>query len=315
MHTLIQADNFRKVTPPVFLATGFFDGLHLGHRRVLETAVNQAHAVGGSAWALTFDQHPLSILAPERRPPLLTTICQRLDLFASVGLDGCLMLPFTRELANLTPVEFIALITNGPAKPVKAICCGDNWRFGQKAAGSPTWLRTEAGIDVTIVPPALPNAAPVSRTRSRVAVTQGDLTNATAMLGRPYSIREIVRHGRGIARTLGMATANFHPAAEVMPPVGVYAVRSSIGDRTVDGVASLGWRPTFADARPESPVLEVHFFDFHGDLYGAQLEISFVGYIRNEVRFDSPAALVQQVESDITAARKIFNNLPPLPAS
>ena len=156
----------------------------------------------------------------------------------------------------------------------------------------------------------MPSASrPTWSTRVRNAIQQGDMAEAAAMLGRPYAIREIVRHGRGVARKLGMATANFHPAAEVMPPLGVYAVRSAIGDRVVDGVASLGWRPTFADARPEAPVLEIHFFDFNGDLYGALLEVSFIARLRDELCFPTAEALVKQIAADIVAARAILANV------
>lgn len=310
MHTLIHADTFRQIPSPVVLAAGFFDGVHIGHQRVLEAAVAQARNAGGQAWALTFDQHPLAVLDPERRPPMLTTIGHRLDLMATVGIDGCLMLPFTPYLAALPPEAFLARITNGPGQPVSAVCCGDNWRFGNRAAGSPAWLRKHGGLTVTVVPPALYESEPVSSTRIRKAIQAGDLATAATMLGRPYAVYETVRRGRGIARTLGMATANFHPDAEVMPPVGVYAVRSAIGDRAVDGVASLGFRPTFADARPVQPVLEVHFFDFDGDLYGASLEIAFIARIRDERLFESPAALAQQVQKDIADARASLSDTP-----
>ena len=147
---------------------------------------------------------------------------------------------------------------------------------------------------------------PVSSTRIRAAIQKGELADAAAMLGRSYSIRETVVHGRGVGRKLGMATANVHPAAEVLPPLGVYAVRTWIGDRAVDGVASLGFRPTFADARPETPILETHFLDFDGDLYGATLDIAFIARLREERKYATPEALMRQVRRDITAARRIF---------
>jgi riboflavin kinase/FMN adenylyltransferase len=302
MHTLIQPDVFRGISAPVVLAAGFFDGVHLGHRRVLDAAIAQARATGGQAWALTFDQHPLAILDPQRRPPLLTPIEHRLDLLASAGLDGCLMIPFTRELAACTPADFIAQITDGPGQPVSAVCCGANWRFGRHADGTPDWLRAH-GIAVQIVPAAVHGALTVSSTRIREAIRSGDLAAAAAMLGRPYTISETVRHGRGVARTLGMATANIHPEAEVLPPVGVYAVRSAIGDRPVDGVANLGFRPTFPDAQTANPVLEVHLFDFAGDLYSARIDIAFIARLRDERVFPSPAALAMQIRADCEAAR------------
>jgi len=305
MHTLIQPEDFRNNPFPVVLAAGFFDGVHRGHRRVLDAAIAQARAAGGQAWALTFDQHPLAILAPDQRPPLLTPIEYRLDLLAAAGLDGCLMLPFTPELATLSPTDFLNQITNGPDHPVHAVCCGANWRFGRNASGTPEWLRAQ-GVGVTIVPAACHAAIDISSTRIREAIRDGDFATATAMLGRPYAIRETVRHGRRVARTLGLATANIHPEAEVLPPVGVYAIRTAIGDRPVGGVANLGFRPTFPDAQPATPILEVHLFDFAGDLYAARLEVAFIARIRDERAFDSPAALTEQIHADITAARALL---------
>jgi riboflavin kinase / FMN adenylyltransferase len=308
MRTLIQPECFRALRGPIMLAAGFFDGVHVGHQLVLNGAVREARRRGGQAWALTFDQHPLSILAPEHRPPLLTPLEVRLDRLAATGIDGCLVLPFTRTLAGLTPAEFVALLC-GRAQRVVNIRCGANWRFGARAAGDVAELARLGrahGFRVTVVRAAHYHGLPVSSTRIRKAIQRGNLASATAMLGRPYSIRETVVRGRGVGRTLGMATANVHPSAEVLPPIGVYAVRTWIGDRLVDGVANLGLRPTFADARPDTPILETHFLDFDGDLYGATLDIAFIVRLRDERKYPSPAALMVQVRRDITAARRIF---------
>ncbi len=290
------------------LAAGFFDGVHIGHRLVLDSAVREAQRCGGQAWALTFDQHPLSILAPEHRPPLLTPLEVRLERMAATGIDGCLVLPFTRALAALTPEQFVSLLC-GRNHHVVNIRCGANWRFGARAAGDVAELRRlglQHGFRVTVVRAAQFRKRIVSSTRIREAIQRGNLTNATAMLGRPYTIRESVVRGRGVGRTLGMATANVHPSAEVLPPIGVYAVRTWIGDRPVNGVASLGFRPTFADARPVTPIFEAHFLDFEGDLYGATLDIAFIARLRDERKYPSPAALMVQVRRDISAARRIF---------
>ncbi len=309
MRTLIQPDIFRDLPGPIILAAGFFDGVHVGHRAVLAGAVALARARHGQAWALTFDQHPLSILAPTRRPPLLTPLEVRLERLAEAGLDGCLMLPFTRELAACSPEAFVDLICVAPGH-IAAIRCGANWRFGHHASGDPALLADlgrSRGFTVEIVPAALHDASPISSTRIRCAIQEGRLPDAAAMLGRPYTIRETVVRGRGVGRQLGMATANLHPSAEVLPPTGVYAVRTWLGDRPVDGVANLGVRPTFADAPPADPVLEIHVLDFAGDLYGATLDIAFVARLRDERPFPSPRELVEQIERDIVAARAILS--------
>jgi len=309
MRTLLHPERFRALRGPIVLAAGFFDGVHVGHRLVLESAVREARRRGGRAWALTFDQHPLSILAPKRRPPLLTPLEVRLERLADTGMDGCLVLPFTRMLAALTPATFVALLC-GRAHHVVNIRCGANWRFGSGASGDVAELSRlgrEHGFHVTVVRAARYHGRPVSSTRIREAIQRGRLADATAMLGRPYSIRETVVRGRGIGRTLGMATANVHPSAEVLPPIGVYAVRTWIGDRPMEGVASLGFRPTFAGARPKTPILETHVLDFDGDLYGATLDIAFIARLREERKYPSSAALMAQIRRDIAAARRIFS--------
>lgn len=308
MRTLIHPARFRAQRGPIILAAGFFDGVHVGHRLVLDSAVREARRCGGQAWTLTFDQHPLSILAPTERPPLLTPLEVRLDRIAAAGINGCLVLPFTKALAALSPAEFVALLC-GHNRHVASIRCGANWRFGARAAGDVRELARlgrEHGFRVTVVRAASFRNRPISSTRIREAIQRGRLADATAMLGRPYSIRETVVRGRGVGRTLGMATANVHPAAEVLPPIGVYAVQTWIGDRPVQGVASLGFRPTFADARPDAPILETHFLDFDGDLYGATLDIAFLTRLRDEKKYPSPAALMAQIRRDIAAARRVF---------
>jgi riboflavin kinase/FMN adenylyltransferase len=307
MRTLIDPARFRALRGPVVLAAGFFDGVHRGHARVLGMAMRLARRLRGQAWALTFDQHPLAVLAPGRRPPLLTPLEVRLERLAAAGLDGCLLLPFTRALAALPPADFVAEL-GGRNGPLVRVLCGANWRFGANAAGNPRILERlgrERGFGVTVVPAARHDGRSISSTRIREAIQAGRLEDAARMLGRPYSIREVVVRGRGVGRTLGMATANVHPSAEVLPPLGVYAVRTWIGDRPVDGAAGLGFRPTFPDARPEAPVLEVHLFDFAGDLYGATLDIAFLKRLRGERRYATPAALMRQVQRDLAAARRV----------
>lgn len=308
MRTLIQPARFRALPGPIVLAAGFFDGVHMGHRRVLAGAQTRARTVGGQAWALTFDQHPLALLAPNHRPPLLTPLEVRLEQLAATGLDGCLLLPFTRSLAAQSPQAFVQLLC-GRRPAVVEIHCGRNWSFGAQAAGTPALLAElgrEYGFRVVIAPAVRYRNQPISSTRIRRAIQESRLAEAAAMLGRAYTIRETVVRGRGVGRTLGMATANLHPAAEVLPPMGVYAVRTWIGDRAVDGVANLGLRPTFAEARPADPVLEIHLLDFAGDLYGASLNIAFIARLRDERTFASPAALLRQVRQDVVEARRLL---------
>ena len=308
MRTLRQPSRFSALPGPIVLAAGFFDGMHRGHQRVLAGALARARCCGGQAWVLTFDRHPLALLAPGKQPPLLMPLDVRLKQIAATGVDGCLVLPFTRALAALSPEAFVAMLC-GRSRHVAAISCGANWRFGARAAGDPAELARlgrRYGFRVTVMRAATAGGRPISSTRIRRAIVAGHLHEAAVMLGRPYAIRGTVVRGRGVGRTLDMATANIQPDADVLPPLGIYAVRARIGRRTVDGVASFGFRPTFADARPEKPLLEVHLFDFVGDLYGATLDVAFIQRLRPERRYPSPDALMAQVKRDIAQARRVL---------
>ena len=299
MRLLRAIADFRAAGRDVAFAAGFFDGVHLGHRRVIESA----RARGGEAWALTFARHPSTVLAPGNPRPLLTPLDARLELLAAAGLDGCLLLDFTPRLASMPPREFVESL--GPN--ARSFHSGAAWRFGHNGAGTPGLLRAW-NHDVEVVPAVLWRGEPVSSTRVRGAVLAGDLDAAAHMLGRPYSIREAVIPGRAIGRGLGAPTLNFSPVADVLPPHGVYAARVRLpGDAEPrGGVANFGFRPTFPD-RPDAPVLEVHLFDPPGrDTQGLAVEIQFAARLRDERAFDSPAALAAQIRRDCDAARQAF---------
>ena len=319
MKVLTEISDFRALPGALVLAAGFFDGVHKGHQFVLAGAVERAREIAGQAWVLTFDRHPLAALAPSRCPPLLTTLEERLALLERSGVDGALVLEFTRRLAVQPPKTFIEWLCTDPAQSqterhadhVCEIRCGRNWRFGWRAAGTPELLAQfgeRYGFRVVVVPYAEYRGSEISSTRVRCAVREGRLDDAAAMLGRSYAMRGIVMRGRGVGQRLNAATANIQPNCEVLPPNGVYAVRVRVeGDpQLVNGVANLGMRPTFADALPDRAVLETHLLDFSGDLYGKTLEVSFLTRLRDERAFDSPEALTRQIAEDIRSAQRCF---------
>ncbi len=297
--------------PNIVLAAGFFDGVHLGHRQILSSTLACARKNGAKAWVLTFDPHPLAVVAPERKPPLLTRLELRLELLAELGVDGCLLVSFTKELAPLSPEQFIPLIFSGWMKPDHhcTVVSGDNWRFGHDRAGSLAALASisQGKIDILQAPMVEHEGRRVSSSIIRATIKNGELVEATAMLGHPHLIRERTLYGRGIGMKLGFATANFRPEAEVLPPVGVYEVetciRSHDPNRWLKGVANLGYRSTFADSDLHTPELEVHILDFEGDLHGEELDVRFIRRLRDELKFDTVDALVQQVKLDILAVR------------
>lgn len=297
--------------PNIVLAAGFFDGVHLGHRQILSSTLACAQQHGSQAWVLTFEPHPLVVVAPDRKPPLLTRLALRLELLAESGVDGCLLMPFTKELASLSPEQFISSVFSGWMKPQHqcTVVSGDNWRFGRDRAGSLAAIASISGGKIKILntPMVEHEGRRVSSSVIRAAIKNGDLIEANAMLGRPHMVRERTLYGRGIGAKLGFATANFKPEAEVLPPVGVYEVEACIRSHKpsvwLKGVANLGYRPTFVDSDLHAPELEVHILDFEGDLHGEELDVRFIRRLRDELKFDTIDALVQQVKLDILAVR------------
>ena len=313
MKLVKTSEGLAEDVPSIALAAGFFDGVHLGHRGILSATLDRARAIGGEAWALTFEPHPLAIIAPERRPKLLTSLDLRLELLSAAGLDGCMLLPFTTETAALTPAQFVQKLLGGWMERGRTctVASGDNWRFGGNRAGKLADIETLSGGDISVleVPIVMYGGSRVSSSRIREAICAGKLQDAAAMLGRPHMIRERTAIGTGEGAKLGFATANITPRAEVMPPVGgVYEVAvsrlSHKEDGWMKGVANYGFRPTFPNARPDVALLEVHILDFRGDLHGEALDVVFIRKLRDEVKFKTRGELIRQMKADVQAVRE-----------
>ena len=305
MKIVRQPAEVPRAAGPVALAIGFLDGVHLGHQQVIRAAMARAHSIGGEAWVMTFEPHPLQILRPGKAPPLLTPTPQKLRLLEALGVDGCLLIPFTPALAQREPEDFIADLA-GALPPLAGVAVGANWTFGHRGRGDTELLRAlgeRHDFVVEIVAPVLVGGAPVSSTRVRQAVQTGDLRGAAALLGRPFSVCGRVEPGRGVGRGLGFPTANLDALHELHPPKGVYAVQAQFDGVRRGGAAYFGHRPTF-DATPQ-PVLEVHLFDTDADLYGKELEVFFLAHLRGDQLFASPEALRLQIERDVARARAI----------
>lgn len=305
MKTFSDVSYLRKKKRPILLAAGFFDGVHRGHRRVIETTVSAARRARGEAWVLTFDPHPAKVLRPGSAPRLLTSTPHKVRLLTRLGVDGCLLMSFSRELAGLSPAAFVGMLHH-LMPTLKTIFVGKGWRFGKGQAGDSEMLATLAaphGVGVTVVGLVYRRGVAVSSTRIRALVARGRLREAADMLGRPYSLLGRVVKGRSVGRALGFPTANLETENEVLPPFGVYAVRARVGDRLLDGVLALGRRPTFRLDRAPATV-ELHLLDFSGRLYGREIEVFFIRKLRPERRFPSVSALVRQIGRDVRNARK-----------
>lgn len=297
---------------PVVLAVGFLDGVHAGHQRVIRTADEQARAAGGRAWVLTFEPHPLKVLRPESAPPLITPTPLKLRCIEGLGVEGCILMPFTPELARCEPEEFVAGLRRD-LPGLAGVVSGANWTFGHRARGNADLLARLAalhGFRATVVEPVLVGGTPVSSTRVRQAVRDGDCAGAAAMLGRPFGVAGPVVGGHGVGRELGFPTANVDALSELHPPPGVYAVRVAVdgrtgADATRGGAAYIGRRPTFGGGQPE--VLEVHVFDCDENLYGRAMEVLFLERLRGDEAFPGPAELRAGIARDIARARLVAN--------
>ena len=296
-------------SPAVVLAVGYFDGVHQGHQTVIQSANQRAAECRGRAWILTFDPHPLKILRPEMAPALLTSTAHKLDLFRAMDVEGCVVLPFTRELAAQEPEDFIKQLKTSVPN-LQEIVVGNNWTFGHRARGNPALLQkmaAEFGFRATVVPPVVYKKAPISSTRIRQEITEGHLPEVRDMLGRPFSIMGTVIRGKQFGRELGFPTANIDPHNEVHPPPGIYAVFAIAEGKRMNGAAFLGASPETQET-PSGAIVEVHLFDVSPDLYGKDLEVQFIEKIREERRFATPAELSRQIGLDVEKARQILKN-------
>lgn len=290
----------------VVLTLGNFDGVHLGHRAILDRTREEARRRGVDSAVFTFEPHPIAVLAPDRAPPRLQTLRDRLECFRDAGMDHVVLQRFTKAFSRHTADAFVEEILLARLA-VAHVVVGHRVSFGRGRSGDVSTLRLlgeRHGFSVESIGPVAVGGDEASSTAVREAVCDGDLGRAARLLGRPWSIRGRVGHGDGRGRTIGFPTANVHLRASlVTPPDGVYAARVGIGASTHGGVLNLGTRPTFAG---RSRTLEVHVFDFDGDLYGAWLRVHFIGRLRAERRFDGPDALRRAIANDVATARRLL---------
>ena len=290
---------------PLHLSLGVFDGVHVGHQAVIARAVEAARSEGGLAGLLTFDPHPIRVIAPNKAPTnLLETLDHKAREVADLGVELFIPLHFDREFAKMEASEFIAQLT---VAPVRTIAVGEDWRFGHHRSGDVTFLKQEAerrGFKLEAVPPVMHDGERISSTRIRQAIRDGNFEAAEQMLGRPYTVSSIVSEGKKLGRTIGFPTANLATGDVQLPADGVWAVRAQLADgQELTGVANLGMRPT---VHGTTRILEVHLLDFSRDLYGVELEIRFHSYLRHELKFASIDALRIQIHRDVEAARELM---------
>jgi riboflavin kinase/FMN adenylyltransferase len=257
--------------------------------------------------ALTFDPHPARLLRPDRAPRLLTSTPHKARLIEALGMPYLLIVPFDANFAAQPAEEFIRALA-AACHPLRKICVGEQWAFGHNRSGNVALLRKlgdELGFAVAETAAVQADGETVSSTRIRKSVEHGDLDIARTMLGRDYTILGTVEKGEQLGRRMGFPTANLRAHNEQFPPDGVYAVRVQAGEAVLFGVANVGYRPTVASGSAERK-LEVHVFDFEGDLYGRDLDVDFIAFLRDEKKFASMDALKAQISTDAENARGIL---------
>jgi riboflavin kinase/FMN adenylyltransferase len=302
---LSSISDLNRIPGPLILAIGVFDGVHLGHRAVIQRALNDAQAMNGHAVIVTFDPHPIRVLRPAEAPRLLTSTPHKIRLIRELGAERLLIIPFDKTFATTPPDAFIHALATA-CRPLREICVGHQWSFGKGRAGNLDLLKElgdALGFDEVGVHAVQVEGEIVSSTAIRRAVERGDLERAQRLLGRPFTILGTVVEGDQLGRKLGFPTANLSAHNEQFPPNGVYAVKVRRDEeKELRGVVNIGVRPTIAHTSGER-VLEVHLFDFSQDIYGEELEITFEAYLRPERKFASIDELRTQISLDVAAAR------------
>lgn len=305
---------FRPHPAGTVAALGYFDGLHLGHRRILDRAIQRARERGLRSILFTFDDHPFVVLRPERPPLLLTTLAEKAILVQHMGLDTLVWCHFTEAFSRMSPDEFARRILV-EALQVRVAVTGPNYHFGHRAEGTPerlAQLGATRGFRAEAVEPVVMDEGLVSSTRVRTLVMEGSIGEATRLLGNDYLVHGRVEHGESRGTKLGFPTANIAvPVRKALPAHGVYAAWLKVGEHSYPAVVNLGLRPTFAGT---TAVLEAHALDFSGDLYGRDVDLYVVERLRGEMKFPSGEALIDRIHKDIVRARKVLVRDEHLPA-
>jgi riboflavin kinase/FMN adenylyltransferase len=306
MKIFTQMTNLRKQFSNIAVALGTFDGVHVGHQKIIQRVVQLAQEIDGTSVVLTFNNHPLSIIDPKRCPLQIVTAEDKTDLIQSLGVDVLLTIPFTPQFLKLSPSEFITILLDN-LKPVN-IVIGPNYSFGYKSTGTPEVLQQAGmkyGFKVEVHQAVYVDHSVVSSTAIRQMIATGDVKTATRFLGRPLRIRGKVITGEKRGRILGYPTANLAITEGLaVPEDGVYAVHIYIESTRYKGVANVGTNPTFDNINRR---IEVYVLDFQGDLYGEFVAVDFLERIRGEIRFLSVEELKTQIFHDIQTVRDIIN--------
>jgi riboflavin kinase/FMN adenylyltransferase len=307
VNVIHAATDLKPAGRKVCVAIGVFDGVHLGHQQVIRHTIADAAQHEALAVVITFDQHPNAIVAPDRVPPLIYSLPQKLRAIASLGVEATWLIRFDEAFSRQSGEEFVRAMTRDFGH-LHSVCVGSEFTFGHQRSGNVALLKSlgaELRFAVHGIAAVSLDGQPVSSTRIREAIRAGQFDTASQMLGRGYSLAGLVIKGDQLGRKLGFPTANVDARGLVLPPNGVYAAHVHWGANRFRAVLNIGSRPTISPGA-DQPRVEAHLLDFHGDLYGEELEITFISKLRDERKFPSADALKEQIVRDIKQAGRLF---------
>jgi riboflavin kinase / FMN adenylyltransferase len=300
-----EKDLRRSFRNPV-LTIGNFDGVHLGHQFIFKRVLEKAREIEGESMVYTFDPHPVEILAPERKPLLITPLEEKLRLIEEQEIDVTICAPFTEKFASQAPEDFVKKVLYDQIK-IRHVFVGHDFTFGKDRRGNIALLKEMGrkwGFQAEMVEAVRLEGTVISSTRIREFVARGEMREAAKLLGRPYALAGKVIHGHGRgSRKLGFPTANLKTSGLLFPKSGIFAVFAIYEGRRYEGVANLGWNPTFQDQKFS---IEIHILNFNQDIYGESLRVEFIQRLRDEATFRGPEELIAQIKKDIAQAEKIL---------
>jgi riboflavin kinase/FMN adenylyltransferase len=297
----------RKFKNPV-LTIGIFDGMHLGHQKIIKEVVREAAACGGTSIVLTFACHPLKIFKKNCAIPLINSLEHRINFIKSQNVDVCMVIDFNSDFSRMSAGSFVKHILVD-AIGIKYLIVGKGFRFGRERTGTFSFIKklsAEYGFKVRRINPVKLKGRIISSSSVRRFIMQGKINQANEFLGRELSILGRVVKGSQRGKILGYPTANIMPRQEIVPAAGVYAIRVKLDNKMLPGIANIGYRPTFHSQENSPRVIEAHIFNFRSRLYGRRLEVFFIRRIRPEKRFASHSALLAQIKKDERKARQIL---------
>jgi len=310
MEIFYHLDKIHEPFKKAVITIGNFDGVHIGHQALFHEVIEKAETIDGTSIAMTFEPHPIRVLKQNGHPPLITLYEQKAELIERTGIDVLICVPFTKAFASLSADQFIRDLLVKKIG-VKAIVVGEDYSFGKNREGNINMLKSYApagGFEVIVadwIKRSKGFTGRISSTRIRELVTDGHMTEAEKMLGRRYQVRGRVMTGRDRGgKLLGIPTANINLHDELCPKTGIYAVTVECSGSRHNGVANIGYSPTFED---HEFTVEVHILDFNANIYGEKIRVNFIKRLRDEIKFSNISELIDQIKKDIAAARKFFS--------